>query len=28
MIPAIVIGVYLAIVAYIGSVAFRRGSEH
>src|SRR5437868_4210647 len=28
MIPAIVIGIYLAIVAYIGSVAFRRGKEN
>src|SRR5947207_2827362 len=28
MIPAIVIGVYLAVVAFIGSVAFRRGKEN
>src|SRR6266571_1293003 len=28
MIPAIVIAVYLAVVAYIGSVAFRRRKEN
>ena len=28
MIPAIVVFIYLAIVAYIGGVAFRRGKEN
>src|SRR5436190_18324251 len=28
MIPAIVVFIYLAIIAYIGSVAFRRGKEN
>ena len=28
MIPAIVVFIYLAIVAYIGSVAYRRGKEN